>query len=161
MRIDPLFIRFANEPLNIPGLLNSLLKQIEDEGSRKIIEAAKDNIPDLKVFRTDYKNMLTDLIENGINQDIKNYVNSYMKPSLEEFVDDSPGSRSGEHRMIVIKAADTPWIEAIICYNLCLYLKVYGLSELKKCPVCSKFFCHKGKYGKYCSDSCKSQGFNK
>lgn len=158
MRIDPLFIRFANEPLNIDELLNGFDRQFENDKSKKIVEAVKVSPPDLKIFKRDFKKMLADLVENGINQNIKNYVNSYMKPSLEEYIDEAPGNRSGEHRFIAIKSADTPWIEAIICYNLCLYLRVYGISELKQCPVCTVFFCHKGKYGKYCGDSCKSQG---
>ena len=59
---------------------------------------------------------------------------------------------------MILKEKDTPWVEAIVCYNFCLYIKMYGISEIKLCPVCSKFFSHKGKYAKYCSDACKTSG---
>jgi hypothetical protein len=102
-----------------------------------------------------------DLIDTGISKRLINYLNDYMKPSLEEIVEGGSNSRAGEKRQIILKAKDTPWIEAIVCYNLTLYIKMYGIAEIKRCPICSKFFSHKGKYAKYCSDACKSSGGSK
>jgi hypothetical protein len=81
-----------------------------------------------------------------------------MKPSLIEYVESDNIGKVGENRYISIKEEDTPWFEAIICYNLCIYIKVYGIKAIKQCPVCNKIFSTKGKYAKYCSESCKMQG---
>jgi hypothetical protein len=72
-------------------------------------------------------------------------------------VEGGGGSRAGEKRWVQIKAEDAPWVEAVVCYNLCLYIRMYGIKELKRCPKCQKFFSNKGKYAKYCSDICKPQ----
>jgi len=57
-----------------------------------------------------------------------------------------------------VKNDKAPWIQGLICYNLCLYIKAYGLENVKSCKICGTFFNHKGKYAVYCSDSCKIQG---
>jgi hypothetical protein len=155
MRTEPLFIRFANGQASAVDILDSLLSTTTHELSKDIAFKKKDDLPDLSIFRKDFGNMLRDLIDSGINQQLINYVNSYMKPSLEEIVESSGGGRAGEKRHIIIKAEDTPWIEAIVCYNLCLYIKMYGIREIKQCAVCRKFFSNKGKYATYCSDVCK------
>ena len=160
MKIEPLFIRLANRQVGALDIIQSFQNSSQDEPSKKIAAEAIGNIPDISLFIKDFREVLGDLIENGINQRVINYINSYMKPSLSEVVDSSGGSRAGENRWIFIKNADAPWVEAIICYNLSLYIKAFGVDKIKQCPVCSKFFSHKGKYAKYCSESCKSQGGN-
>lgn len=155
MRIEPLFVRFANGSVTYRDVLDSLLSSTTHEPSKEIATKAKETAVDLSVFRKDFGNMLQDFIDNGINQHLINYVNSYMKPSLEEIVESSNGGSTGEKRYIIIKAADTPWVEAVVCYNMCLYIKAYGVKELKCCAVCKKFFTNKGKYAVYCSDTCK------
>jgi len=161
MKREPLFVRFANGDANGFDVIQTVLSDIDDKQSKEIATGILDNVPDTAVFRKDFRNMLTDLTENGVTQQLRNYVNSYMKPSLTEYVEGSSGSRAGEKRTIVIKESDTPWIEAVVCYNLCLYIKMYGVKEIKQCPICTKFFSNKGKYAKYCSDTCKSQGRGK
>ena len=158
--MDPLFIRFANNLLDTEDIIRVILDGASDDRSHEIASKAMEDqkSTDLSVFRRDFRNMLTDLIENGVNQHLINYVNSYMKPSLEEFVEGTGGTRAGEKRNISLKAEDAPWMEAVVCYNLCIYIRVYNTNSIKNCPVCSKFFTHKGKYAKYCSDSCKSKG---
>jgi hypothetical protein len=158
MRQEPLFIRFANGQVSATDIIDSFLSTTEHPLSKDIGTKAKGRLPDLSVFKNDFKNLLLDLIDNGINQRLINYVDSYMKPSLEEIVESSGEGRTGERQYIILKAEDTPWVEAIVCYNLCLYIKAYGYRELKECPVCKKFFSNKGKYAKYCSDSCKGTG---
>jgi hypothetical protein len=147
-RVEPLFVRFANGESTTVDVIKAL-ESSEDEKTRQIVSKALENPPDLSVFRTDFKAMLSDLAENGVSRRIINYVDSYMKPSLEEFVDGS-GGRAGEKRWVVVKADDAPWPEAVVCYNLCLYLKAYGIKELKKCATCGCFFTNKGRYAKYC-----------
>jgi len=158
MIAEPLFIRFVNGKISSPGIIESFRNNAVNDKTRDIIEAATASPPNLSVFRKDFRNLLTDVIDKGITQDFINYVNSYMKPSIEEYVQGSSGGRAGENRTIGIKDEDTPWVEAVVCYNLCLYIKVEGIEKIKQCAVCKKFFCHKTKYAKYCNDSCKSRG---
>jgi len=155
MRVEPLFIRYANGMANTEAVVRSYLSIAEDENSKKIAAEVITKLPDLTMFRKDFRSCLDDLIDNGINNHFINYVNSYMKPSLEEYVEGSNASRTGEKRKVVIKAEDAPWIEAMICYNMSLYIRVYGITDIKHCPNCGNFFSHKGKYAKYCSDICK------
>jgi hypothetical protein len=158
MKIEPLFIRLANRKIGALEVAQSVISSSKDEPSIKIASQAITNLPDISLFIKDFREVLSDLIDNGVNQRVINYINSYMKPSLSEIVDSSGNSRSGENRWVFIKNPDAPWVEAIVCYNLSLYIKAFGFDKIKSCPVCSKFFTHKGKYAKYCSDSCKSQG---
>lgn len=158
MKIEPLFIRVANRKVGALEVIQSFIQSSQDDISIKIAKDCLDNLPDISMFIKDFSEVLEDLIDNGINQRLVNYLNSYMKPSLSEVLDTSGGSRAGESRYIFLKDAKAPWVEAIVCYNLSLFIKAFTFSTIKKCPVCSKFFTNKGKYSKYCSDSCKGQG---
>lgn len=158
MRDEPLFIKFLNGQIDHHQIIDTVISTSKDERSKSIAEGKKGIDFDLSIFREDFRKAVVDLIDNGINQRVINYLDSYMKPSLEEFLDTNPGSRSGESRYISIKADDAPWLEAIICYNLCIFIKVYGFQEIKQCATCGKFFSHKGKYAKYCSEPCKISG---
>lgn len=144
-KIEPLFVRFANGEASSDDIVKALSSS-KDEKTTAIVLAAQEKMPDLSVFRKDFKSMLGDLAENGVSRRIINYVDSYMKPSLEEYVEGG----AGESRWVAIKDADTPWPEAVVCYNMCLYLRVYGIKEFKRCPTCGKFFTNKGRYAKYC-----------
>ena len=155
MRQEPLFVRFANGTVTYSDILDSFLASSTHEPSKAIAMKAKETSVDLSVFKKDFSSMLRDLIDNGINQQLINYVNSYMKPSLEEIVESVAAGRAGENRFVIIKAGDAPWVEAVVCYNLCLYIKTYGIKEIKQCAVCKKYFTNKGKYAVYCSDACK------
>lgn len=155
--MEPLFLRFANGDITAADIAATVTGSSEDPSTIQIAKEALKSLPDLSLFRRDFSRMMDDLIDNGINQKVINYINSYMKPSLEEYVEGSD-RRTGEKRWVSIKAEDTPWMEAIVCYNLCLYIRGFGISSLKHCPVCHRFFAHKGKYGKYCSDPCKQKG---
>lgn len=156
MRDEPLFIKFINGLVNHQHIIDTVMDSAKDQKSKDIAAKKKSEAIDLSLFRNDFKNVIVDLIDNGINQRIINYINSYMKPSLEEFIDNSSGSRVNESRHIEIKAEDAPWMEALICYNLCIFIKAYGFKEIKQCATCGKFFSHKGQYAKYCSDACKT-----
>lgn len=158
MKTEPMFIRYANRDMTEIDVVKSLIENTQDDRSKEIAEKALDNMPDLQLFKRDFINALEDIIDNGVNNQFINYINSYMKPSLEEFVESSGVSNTGETRWVRIKEPNTPWIEALLCYNLTLFIKVNGLLDLKKCPICKRFFSHKGKYAKYCSDVCKESG---
>lgn len=160
MRIEPLFIRLANREISALEVIQSVIKSSEDPRSIEIAQSALQEIPDLSVFVKDFKEVLMDISDNGISQRMINYLNSYMKPSLSEILDTSGGNRSSEKRYICIKDPKAPWVEGIVCYNLSLFIKAFGLQSIKNCPVCTKFFTNKGKYAKYCSDICKTRGSN-
>jgi hypothetical protein len=155
---EPLFVRYANRHIDTSGVVQTFIAQTDDPVSKQIAEDTLNNLPDLSVFKKDFRAALEDIIENGINRQFINYVDSYMKPSLLEQVSEGGVSRVNERRMVIIKEKGTPWIEAVLCYGVLLYLKAYGIKELKRCPVCTKIFTTKGKYAKYCSDDCKSKG---
>lgn len=157
MKIEPLFLRFANGRVTEQEVIEIFLKDTDDDKSKGIATKALEKPPVLDVFKRDFRSALDDLIDNGLSNQFINYVNSYMKPSLLEFVEGGNSSRIGEKRRVTLKEEDTPWVEAVICYNLCLYIKSFGLQTIKHCPVCQKFFSHKGKYAKYCSDQCKGK----
>lgn len=160
MKIEPLFIRYINKEIDTKGVITSFIDLSEDKKSIEIANKYLEDIPDLSLFRRDFANCVEDVIDNGISRKVINYIDSYLKPSLLEINDNSSYTRMGDKRWVVIKEDNTPWIEALICYNLAIYIKAYGISELKKCPICNKFFSHKGKYAKYCSDICKGAGGN-
>jgi len=158
MKKEPLFIRFLNGETNTVGVINSFIELSEDRNSKEIAKKSLDNVPDLSLFKRDFANCVEDIIDNGISRNVINYVDSYLKPSLIEITASGNYSRTNDKRWVTLKSESAPWIEALICYNLGLYIKAYGLLELKKCPVCNKFFSHKGRYAKYCSDTCKGSG---
>ena len=156
MRNEPLFIKFLNSQVGVSDIVHTVLTSSVDEVSKDIAKNTLDGkLPDLSQFRKDFSEAIDDIIDNGLSQRFINYVNSYMKPSLIENVKGSDGGRAGEERHLMIKDSEAPWVEAVVCYNLCIYIKAYGQAELKRCPVCRKFFSNKGKYAKYCSESCK------
>ena len=161
MKKEPLFIRFANNESNVADVVRSFIDLSEDKPSKGIAERTLKEIPDLTLFRRDFSNALEDLIDNGISRNLVNYTDSYMKPSLLEITDNNGGSRTNERRWVTIKAEGSPWIEALVCYNLAIYLKAFGIKDLKKCPICGKFFSNKGKYAKYCSEHCRAVGGGK
>lgn len=156
IKIEPLFIRVLNKDSGVLDIIQSFKSSSDDKRSIDIANKALNNLPDISLFIKDFREMVNDLIENGINQRVINYINSYMKPSLVEIVDESGNTRAGESRYINLKNDKAPWVEAIVCYNLTLFIKAYGFQSIKQCPVCSKYFSTNGKYAKYCSESCKA-----
>jgi hypothetical protein len=155
VRKEPMFVRYANRQINAESVVKAYIQASNHQASLNIAQEMLEELPDLSIFRNDFSKALEDLIENGINRDFVEYVNCYMKPSLSEVLSGDGRNTTGEKRWVMIKDKDAPWIEALVCYNLTLYIKAFGHNELKKCPVCNKFFTNKGKYAKYCSDSCK------
>jgi predicted nucleic acid-binding Zn ribbon protein len=158
IRRDPLFLRFINREMNATDLLNSFSKSF-DPLTQEAVQAALQNPPDLESFRTELTDAVRDLITTGLGDEFKGFVNHYMRDSLEEDIQ-SQDSHYGESisRSARVKDLKAPWIQGFLCYNLCLYIKTFGLEELKICKVCGKFFDHKGKKAVYCSDNCKEKG---
>jgi hypothetical protein len=152
---EPLFIRFLNRELAASDLLEIFSRSHDPYTVQTAIKLI-DDPPNLDEFRDEFLDATRDLIKTGLGDEFKAFVNNYMEPSLVEDVE-SKDSQFGENisRMARIKDEDAPWIQGLVCYNLCLYIRAFGLQDLKICRVCGKFFVHKGQYALYCSDVCK------
>jgi hypothetical protein len=152
---NPLFLKFINKEVGSTELLSIYSKSPDSytsETARKAIP------PNLDEFRTELYDAVSDIITTGMGEEFRSFVNHYMEPSLTEDVETSDGSH-GENitRQAYVKDDQAPWVQGLLCYNLCLYIKAFGLEELKRCRVCGKLFANKGQYAVYCTDTCKSQ----
>jgi hypothetical protein len=152
----PLFIRFLNNELSSGDLL-AIFAKSSDSHTAQIATKAQENPPNLETFKKELKEAVSDIITEGLAEEFAAFVNNYMETSLIEDVESSD-NKHGQNisREARVQDEDSPWVEGLICYNLCLYIKGFGLESLKKCKTCSKFFNHKGKYAVYCSDGCKA-----
>ena len=158
MRRDPLFLRFVNGQVEAEEIAESFLNSSRDPDTDDIINDLLDKreFPNLSHFRKDFGNVLKDLIQNGPIPPVRTYLTNYMEPSLNEYQSDSAQFSTGiTDRWVGIKSPGAPWMEALVCYNLCMYLKGFGGKDLKSCAVCGTFFNHKGPHAKYCSITCK------
>lgn len=158
MSKGPLFLRFINKEVSVLEMLQSFAGATDPCTAKAAARALKDP-PDLESFRSEMKDAVTDIIGEGVGKEFSAFVDNYMKESLEEDVETEHG-QLGKNvtRWARVKDETKPWVQGFICYNLCLYIRAFGLQSLKKCKVCSKFFNHKGKWAVYCSDPCKSEG---
>ena len=152
----PMFLKFLNKELNVTDLIVSFSRS-EDIKTKNAAIVIRDNPPDLEDFRKELSDAIEDLVSKGLSEELKAFANNYME-CLEEDIETSD-TPMGENRSHVARVKDEtgPWVQGFICYNLCLYIKVYGLDELKKCRVCGKIFSHKGKFAVYCSNPCKTK----
>ena len=152
---NPLFLKYLNNEVSLTGMLLSFSRSA-DSYTADVAQRALESPPDLSRFHGELEGAVRDIIKNGPDDSFKAFVNHYMEPSLEQETRISKGS-FGENQSSIarIKDEDAPWVQGFICYNLCLYIKAFGLQELKSCKVCDKLFAHKGKYALYCSDACK------
>lgn len=159
MNKDPLFLRFINNDIDVTGMLMSFSRS-KDKKTADAAQIFLKNPPDLSEFKKELIEAVEDIITEGLDDGFKVFVNHYMS-SLEEDVDIKDTPR-GENRSQVARVSDEkgPWVQGFVCYNLCLYIKAFGLEDLKKCKICGRFFAHKGKYAVYCSDLCKKKGHN-
>jgi hypothetical protein len=152
----PMFLKFLNKELGVMDLLSSFSRS-DDTKTANAAKKALENPPDLEEFRKDLGDAVEDLIKEGLSEGIKAFANYFMTTLLEDVeTSDTP---MGENRSHIARVKDEhgPWVQGFICYNLALYIKMFGLDELKKCRVCGKIFAHKGKYAVYCSDQCKTK----
>ena len=158
---NPLFLKFINREAPILEMLGSFSRSKDSYTANAAVELME-NPPDLDEFRTEFMDAVSDIIKEGPGKEFTAFVDHYMAPSLEEDVETKKGSR-GENisRTARVKDKSQPWVQGIICYNLCLYIRAFGLSDLKICKVCGKIFAHKGKWALYCSDPCKNKNKNK
>jgi len=158
---DPLFLKFVNRNVTVFEMLQSFSKA-SDKNTSEAAEKALLNPPDLDNFREEFQEAVRDLIKEGLGPEFKAFVDHYMEPALEEDVEMSDGMfGQNVSRAARVKDGASTWIEGFICYNLSLYIRAFGLDNLKICKICDKIFAHKGKWAVYCGDSCKSEGRKK
>lgn len=157
MSKNPMFLRFLNKETSVTELLMSFSKS-GDNKTATVAQKTLENPPDIEDFRKELQEAIDDLVKEGVNEEFKAFVNHYMEVSLEEDrnTEKTPLGKNVSFSARV-KDENEPWIQGFICYNLCLYIRAFGLEELKKCKVCGKIFAHKGKWAVYCSDVCKSK----
>lgn len=160
-RNDPLFLRFVNREVTATDLLMTFSRS-QDPATADAAMKALEQPPELTEFHAELSEALDDIIRHGIGDEFKAFVNNYMAPTLVEDLS-SEGSPYGENteRIARVKDPAGPWVQALLCYNLCLYVKAFGFETLKLCKICGKPFSHKGKWALYCSEECKAQGKNK
>jgi hypothetical protein len=154
---NPLFLRFINREIAYTDMVRSFANS-PDSRTSEIAMKAMTSPMDLESFRKEMEEAVRDIIKIGLGEEFRAFVNHYMESSLvEEQV--VTQSHLGESRIqtATIKDENAPWVQGFICYNLCLYIKAFGLEELKSCKTCEKLFAHKGKYAVYCSDECKKK----
>jgi len=155
---NPLFLRFINREAGFTDMVRSFANSPDPRTSEIAVKAMSAPI-DLEPFRKEIEDAVRDIIKTGLGEEFKAFVNHYMEPSLvEEQV--ITQSKLGESRVQIatIKDENAPWVQGFVCYNLCLYVKAFGLEDLKACKACNKLFSHKGRYATYCSDGCKKKG---
>ena len=153
-----LFIRFINKEVSVSDILYSFSRSTDDVYTQNAIERALNSPPDLENFRKELAEAVSDLVKDGLGDEFKAFVNNYMENALEEDLENKK-SELGENisRNARVKDDSAQWVEALLCYNLCLYIKAFGLENLKQCRICNKYFDHKGKWAVYCNDSCKNK----
>ena len=154
---NPMFLRFLNRESSPTDILMSVSLS-EHPMTAEAAKKALDHPPDLDLFRKELEEAVRDIIKEGIDKEFKAFVNHYMEPSITEEISVSQ-SPLGQNRsqMAFVKDPESTWVQGMICYNLCLFVKAFGLDSLKACKVCGKLFAHKGKYAVYCSDVCKDK----
>jgi hypothetical protein len=154
---NPMFLRFINHESSVLDLLLSF-SRVEHLYTAQAAAKAIQDPPDLESFRQELEDAVRDVIKEGPGPEFKAFVNHYMEPSLieEKTVKKTPRGEN-KSQIAYVKDDEAPWIQGLVCYNLSLYIKAFGLGELKVCRVCDKIFSNKGQYAVYCSDGCKNR----
>jgi|GEM_PF-2818269 len=153
---NPLFLRYINKETSVTDLLLTL-SRMNDKKTSEAATRLLNEVPDLEEFHKELTDAVNDLVKDGVSEEFKAFVNHYLE-SLEEDLE-TKDTKFGENRTQTarIKNEEGPWLQGFICYNLCLYIKTFGMENLKRCRVCGKLFAHKGKWAVYCSDPCKNK----
>ena len=159
MKNDPLFIRVANRQAQVLDAARAFVDSPDEATSstaRAVAEVPSSYPHNFNDFSTKFRSLLADLIDNGITQSATTALNSYMEPSLTEVTRGINYSTKGStSEYPIIREASQPWAEGLVCYNLCKYIKAFGIQEIKVCKKCKVFFAGRGKYASYCSDACR------
>lgn len=163
---NPLFIKILNwqgDRYTIETLLAELLKKFDSEKDRSAVSAKLLNLSDeslnlLSDFQKRFKHYILESINNkSPSEEFLVWLSNafkYIEERIDTYIND-------ETRTVTIKDENGRWLEGLICYNYIMTFNYFGLENIKLCPICKKYFAHKGKYAKYCSDGCKETGMKK
>lgn len=158
---NPLFIKFLNwtgDKFAIESFFKNLAESFEKKEDVQIIRSTsltEEYLQNLDNFKIKFKSYLAKAIaSNNISEEFLAWLSNAYKYIQE----DIQLYGNNETRTISIKDPTGRWFEAILCYNFICTFNNFGLDVIKFCPICSKFFSHKGRYARYCSDACKSKG---
>ena len=163
---NPLFIKFLNwqgDKYFIEKTLEILVESFENIQDQEIVLDKLNNLSDnyllnLSNFQKAFKNYLQLTISTqNISEDFIIWMNNafkYVEERISSYGKD-------ETRTLTIKDRDGQWFEGIILFNFIMTFNYFGIGIIKRCPICSNFFSHKGKYAKYCSAGCKTTGMKK
>lgn len=157
---NPLFIKILNwtgDKYTVEKILDQLYDSFPSDSDKSAVSSKKASLTEdylntligfQKKFRT-YVDM--SLRANNISDEFVLWLNNafkYVGEKKETYLND-------ESRVLHIKDPDGRWLEGIFCYNFIMTVNYFGLEVIKRCP-CSLFFSNKGKYARYCSESCKA-----
>lgn len=161
---NPLFIKFLNwtgDKYTVESILKGIYESFENDPDKLIVKNAsldEDYFKSLEIFRNKFKVYMSRAISSN---DVSDEFLAWLSNSFKYIQEDIQTYHNNETRTIQIKDPQGRWLEAIICYNFIMTFNNFGMEIIKVCPICTKFFGHKGKYAKYCSDECKSRGMKK
>jgi len=160
---NPLFINFLNwegDKFKIEQLLINIKTDFQDSESKIIVDNKIKELSDkylnaLEIFQKQFRVYILDVISTqNLSEEFLIWLSNafkYISDELKIYVKD-------EEHTSKIKDSNGKWFEGLVCNNFILTFNYFGSSIIKQCPICDKFFAHKGKYAKYCSDVCKQKG---
>jgi hypothetical protein len=165
---NPLFIKFLNwkgDKYHIENLLRNVQDNFESNRDKEIVQTKLNELDDVYLdnltnFQKVFKKHLLELITNkGLVNDLflawLSNCYKYIDEQIDVYLND-------EYRKISIKDnVEDRWFESIVCYNFIMTHNYFGGEIIKSCSLCSNFFAHKGKYARYCSESCKEISIEK
>jgi hypothetical protein len=157
---NPLFINFLNWTGDKYFIEKTMSNLIEYFSKNEDIEIVNNK---LKSLDENYLNNLTffqgvfrkNLLETIYNKNISDFFLGWLSNCFNYIQEEKEIYIKDEKRSITIKDSQGKWFESIVCYNFIMTFNYFGLDIVKQCPVCKKFFSHKGPYAKYCSEGCK------
>jgi hypothetical protein len=165
---NPLFIKFLNwkgDKYHIENLLKNVQDNFDNIKDKEIVQSKLEDLDDdylsnLSNFQNVFKKYILELINNKgvIGDQFLTWLSNcykYIDEQIDTYLND-------EYRNISIKEdVGDRWFESIVCYNFIMTHNYFGGEIIKNCPLCSSFFAHKGKYARYCSESCKEISIEK
>lgn len=162
---NPLFIKFLNwsgDKFTIENLLKGLQDSFELDSDKDTVKSTLLNLDESYLSNLDnFKKKFVSYVFNTItNQNASEEFLAWLSNSYKYIEEEIDNHHNNEIRKVHIKDPEGRWFESLICYNFIMTFNNFGVEIIKKCP-CSKFFSHKGKYAKYCSEECKSKGMKK
>jgi len=157
---NPLFIKFLNwteDKYTIYEIMSQIYNQVQSFKDKEIIKKRIETLTDdylnnLSSFKKVFQKYMDETISiHNISESFLAWLNNAFKYIKESVALDV----RNEERTLEITDSEGRWFEGFICYNFIMTFNYFSVFIIKQCPVCNKYFCHKGKYAKYCSDTCK------